>query len=227
MFVLLVALSLLVIGVFLGFIASIPPGPINLLIANHYISHKKLAIIPFIAGIILADDILAFLAFKGYETFLEGNTIGSWVSLLGGGLVIVFGAIGIFAAFKKEKNVQGSEVAVSKTVGGASRDFLKGVALCGLNPGLLLFWVSVTSLPQGLIEDTLGQSIELNFLFFSVLIIGITFGEIFWFAFFIKVLTYGAKKFGDNILFYMRVILSGILVLIGFYVIIFEGILKI
>jgi len=227
MFVLLVALSLLVIGVFLGFIASIPPGPINLLIANHCISNKKLAIIPFIAGIILADDILAFLAFKGYETFLEGNTIGLWVSLLGGGLVIVFGAIGIFAAFKKEKNVQGSEVVVPKTVGRASTDFLKGVALCGLNPGLLLFWVSVTSLPQVLIEDTLGQSIELNFLFFSVLIIGITFGEIFWFAFFIKVLTYGAKKFGDNILFYMRVILSGILVLIGFYVMIFEGILKI
>jgi threonine/homoserine/homoserine lactone efflux protein len=226
MFVLLVALSLLIIGIALGFIASIPPGPINLLIANHYISNKKLAIIPFIAGIILADDILAFLAFKGYETFLEGNTIGAWVSLMGGVLVIVFGAIGIFAAFKSVKNAQGSVIELPKPMGNAWADFFKGVALCGLNPGLLFFWVSVTSLPQGLIADIFGEPVELNILFFSVLLIGITFGEIFWFAFFIKILTYGAKKFGDNILFYLRVILSGILVLLGVYLLIFEGALK-
>jgi threonine/homoserine/homoserine lactone efflux protein len=227
MFTVLVALSLFVFGVSSGFISSTPLGPINLLVANHYLSHKKLAIIPFIVGIILADVLLAFAAFMGYQSLLDGNSIGAWVGLIGGVLVIAFGVIGIVAAFNKNKTIKDIEHELPKTAKKFSGDFFKGMALCGLNPGLLLFWVSMASLQQGIISDLFGKEVTLDVLLLSVLLFGITLGEILWFMFFIKILKYGAKKFSDNILFYLRVVISAVLVLLGFYLLIFEGILKI
>ena len=224
MLTVLVALAVFVFGISSGFISSTPLGPINLLVANHYLSHKKLAIIPFIIGIILADVILAFAAFMGYQSLLIGNSVGAWVGLIGGILVIAFGVIGIVAAFNKNKTIKEVEHELPKTAKKISGDFFKGMALCGLNPGLLLFWVSMASLQQGILCDIFG---ELTSLFLIVLLVGITLGEIFWFAFFIKILKFGAKKFSDKILFYLRVIISGVLVILGLYLMIFEGILKI
>jgi threonine/homoserine/homoserine lactone efflux protein len=227
MLTVLVALAVFVFGISSGFISSTPLGPINLLVANHYLSHKKLAIIPFIIGIILADVILAFAAFMGYQSLLIGNSVGAWVGLIGGILVIAFGVIGIVAAFNKNKTIKEVEHELPKTAKKISGDFFKGMALCGLNPGLLLFWVSMASLQQGILSDIFGETIELTSLLLTVLLVGITLGEIFWFAFFIKILNFGAKKFSDKILFYLRVIISGVLVILGLYLMIFEGILKI
>ena len=107
-----------------------------------------------------------------------------------------------------------------------SGDFFKGMALCGLNPGLLVYWVAIASLQQGMFEDLFEEHITLGPLLVIILLIGITLGEILWFVFFIKILKYGAKKFSDKILFYLRTVISGILILLGSYLMIFEGILK-
>jgi len=227
MFTLLVALLLFVFGILSGFISSTPLGPINLLVANHYLSHKKLAIIPFITGIILADVFLAFVAFMGFQTLLEGTDIGAWVGLIGGILVIAFGVIGIVAAYNKNEVIKEVEHELPKTAKKISGDFFKGMALCGLNPGLLVFWVSMASLQQGLFKDWFDENIEITALLLVILLAGITLGEVLWFAFFIKILKYGAKKFSDKILFYLRVVISAVLILLGFYLFVGEGLLKI
>lgn len=227
MFTLVVAVSLIVFGILFGFISSTPLGPINLLVANHYLSHKKLAIVPFIFGIILADLLLAFVAFMGFQSLLEGSKITAWVGAIGGVLVIVFGVLGIVAAFNKKDTSKENEVTLAVSAKKISGDFFKGMALCGLNPGLLVYWVAIASLQQGMFEDLFEEHITLGPLLVIILLIGITLGEILWFVFFIKILKYGAKKFSDKILFYLRTVISGILILLGSYLMIFEGILKI
>jgi threonine/homoserine/homoserine lactone efflux protein len=226
MFTLVVAVSLIVFGILFGFISSTPLGPINLLVANHYLSHKKLAIVPFIFGIILADLLLAFVAFMGFQSLLEGSKITAWVGAIGGVLVIVFGVLGIVAAFNKKDTSKENEVTLAVSAKKISGDFFKGMALCGLNPGLLVYWVAIASLQQGMFEDLFEEHITLGPLLVIILLIGITLGEILWFVFFIKILKYGAKKFSDKILFYLRTVISGILILLGSYLMIFEGILK-
>ncbi len=226
MFTLVVAVSLIVFGILFGFISSTPLGPINLLVANHYLSHKKLAIVPFIFGIILADLLLAFVAFMGFQSLLEGSKITAWVGAIGGVLVIVFGVLGIVAAFNNKDTSKENEVTLAVSAKKISGDFFKGMALCGLNPGLLVYWVAIASLQQGMFEDLFEEHITLGPLLVIILLIGITLGEILWFVFFIKILKYGAKKFSDKILFYLRTVISGILILLGSYLMIFEGILK-
>ena len=226
MFTLVVAVSLIVFGILFGFISSTPLGPINLLVANHYLSHKKLAIVPFIFGIILADLLLAFVAFMGFQSLLEGSKITAWVGAIGGVLVIVFGVLGIVAAFNKKDTSKENEVTLAVSAKKISGDFFKWMALCGLNPGLLVYWVAIASLQQGMFEDLFEEHITLGPLLVIILLIGITLGEILWFVFFIKILKYGAKKFSDKILFYLRTVISGILILLGSYLMIFEGILK-
>ena len=118
MFTLVVAVSLIVFGILFGFISSTPLGPINLLVANHYLSHKKLAIVPFIFGIILADLLLAFVAFMGFQSLLEGSKITAWVGAIGGVLVIVFGVLGIVAAFNKKDTSKENERACCRQKSG-------------------------------------------------------------------------------------------------------------
>jgi threonine/homoserine/homoserine lactone efflux protein len=226
MFTLVVAAALIVFGILFGFISSTPLGPINLLVANHYLSHKKLAIVPFIFGIILADLLLAFVAFMGFQSLLEGSKVTAWVGAIGGVLVIVFGVIGIVAAFSKKDTSKENAVALPVNAKKISGDFFKGMARCGLNPGLLVYWVAIASLQQGMFEDLFEEHITLGPLLVGILLLGITLGEILWFAFFIKILKYGAKKFSDKILFYLRVVISGILILLGLYLMIFEGFVK-
>ncbi len=221
-----VLIFILIFGVSFGFISSTPLGPINLLIANHYLIRKKLAIVPFVVGIILADVFLAFVAFFGFYKLLEGTKVSAWVGLVGGVLVVAFGIIGIISAFGKEKSAEDVERELPKTAKKISGDFIKGLALCGLNPGLLLFWISIATLMPGSVEYFTGKTVEFNSTHLITVLIGITFGELFWFIFFIKILKYGAQRFGNKVLFYLRIIISAVLVLLGLYLLIFEGISK-
>ena len=59
--------------------------------------------------------------------------------------------------------------------------------------------------------------------FYLLVLLGIVIGEVLWFLFFIRLLKIGAQKFSNNILFYIRFIISTLIVLLGLYLILIEG----
>lgn len=61
---------MLSLGVGFGIISSTPLGPINLLVAENYLSKPKIKIIPFLFGVIIIDSIFGYLTFLGFEEFL-------------------------------------------------------------------------------------------------------------------------------------------------------------
>ncbi|MFM7022052.1 MAG: LysE family translocator [Flavobacteriales bacterium] len=214
---------LFVFGIASGFVSSTPLGPINLLIADHYLARPRLAVIPFIVGIIVADVLVAFLAFWGYHVFVEKSSIGSWVAIVGGLIVVALGVMGLVSASKSKNSSVENHKPLPKTAGKKSLDFLKGVVLCGFNPGLLFFWILMASVLEGITDSLFGKDFEYNTFYFSLVLIGITIGEILWFMLFIRLLKIGAQKFSNKILFYIRFSISALLVLLGFYLILVEG----
>ncbi|MCX6182225.1 MAG: LysE family transporter [Bacteroidetes bacterium] len=210
-------------GIGSGFISSTPLGPINLLIADHYLSRPRLAVIPFIVGIILADVLIAFLAFWGYHVFVEETNVGPYVAIIGGIIVVILGVVGVIGAYKSKNNAAQSHEPLPKTAGKKSLDFIKGVVLCGFNPGLLLFWILMASTLESITDKLFGAGYEFDSLYYLLVLVGITIGEILWFILFIRLLKIGAQKFSNNILFYIRFSISALLVGLGFYLILIEG----
>lgn len=214
---------LFVFGISSGFISSTPLGPINLLIADHYLARPRLAVIPFIVGIILADVLIAFLAFWGYHVFIQETNVGPYVAIIGGLIVVVLGVVGLVGAFRSKKNEAKTHEHLPKTAGKKSLDFIKGVVLCGFNPGLLLFWVLMASALESITDNLFGKEYDFHTSYYLLVLLGIIIGEILWFILFIKLLKIGAQKFSNNILFYIRFSISALLVVLGFYLVLIEG----
>ena len=223
----LTALGLILIlfffGISSGFISSTPLGPINLLIADHYLARPRLAVLPFIVGIILADVLIAFLSFWGYHVFIEQSNVGVYAALIGGSIVVVMGVVGLVGAYKSKRKAEETHAELPKTAGKMSYDFIKGVVLCGFNPGLLFFWIFMASLLQSMTDNIFGLDYDFNSYYYSLVLLGIVIGEILWFMLFIRLLKIGAQKFSNKILFSIRFSISALLVLLGFYLILIEG----
>ncbi len=214
---------LFVFGIGSGFISSTPLGPINLLIADHYLARPRLAVIPFIIGIILADIVIAFLAFWGYHTFVEDASVSSYVAVIGGIIVVALGVIGLTGALKSKQNAIEVHEDLPKTAGKKSFDFIKGIILCVLNPGLWAWWFLMAGFLQSIIDKFFGIDYDFHSYFYLLVLLGVLLGEILWFIFFIRLLKIGAQKFSNKILFYIRFSISVIIVLIGLYLILIEG----
>ena len=102
---------ILSIGIGFGIISSTPLGPINLLVAENYLSEKKVKIFPFLIGVILVDSIFGYLTFWGFEKFLSDyQIIGAGIGILGGLAIIAIGAIGVYQQFKGKNNKKKIEI---------------------------------------------------------------------------------------------------------------------
>ena len=133
---------LLLIGIGFGIISSTPLGPINLLVAENYLSDKKVKIIPFLSGVILIDSIFGYLTFWGFEEFLSDyEIIGAGIGIFGGLAIIAIGIVGIYQQFKGKHNPK-KKIDLKKNIflKSSTASFSKGFILCGSNPGFIAFW---------------------------------------------------------------------------------------
>jgi arginine exporter protein ArgO len=93
------------IGIGFGIISSTPLGPINLLVAENYLSVKKVQIVPFLSGVILIDSIFGYLTFWGFDKFLSDyELVGAGIGIFGGLAIIALGGIGIYQQMKGKHN---------------------------------------------------------------------------------------------------------------------------
>lgn len=208
-------------GTGFGIISSTPLGPINLLVAENFLSKPKIRIIPFLSGVIIIDSIFGYLTFLGFEQYLtDSPKIGSGIGIVGGGCIALLGVVGAYQLLtNKEAKESGIELKESIFLKSSMASFGKGFVLCGSNPGFIAFWAWVAYNTQTWISEIFPEAEinKLNLILFSV---GIILGDFIWFGFFITLLKKGAKKYHAGVLRNIRLVISLTLILLGLYTLI-------
>lgn len=212
-------LFLLVLGIGFGIISSTPLGPINLLVAENYLSKPKVKIIPFLSGVILVDSIFGYITFLGFEKFLtDSPEIGSGIGIFGGLCIILLGAVGAYQLMAKKDAKEKSSIKIKKNIFLTSSfaSFGKGFVLCGSNPAFIAFWSWVAYNAKNWCNNVYPEY-EINNYSLILFSVGIIIGDFIWFGFFAYLLKKGAKKYSSNILYKIRITISFALILLGIY----------
>ena len=202
---------LLAIGLISGFLASTPLGPINLLIAHSVLSNQKPSYAAFLTGVILTDVAFAAMAFLGWATFFSNNPLQHEWEIVGGIIIILFG---VFFLRKSVLPNQFEDVEAAKSASNyeptrTAREFLKGVILCGVNPGFIVFWVYIASQIQKYRMSTFDLPDII------LLLLGVVLGNLLWFRLYIWILYKGSTRFKNHTLKFVRLGISLLLMVLG------------
>lgn len=206
------------LGIGFGVISSTPLGPINLLVAENYLSKPKIQIIPFLFGVIIIDSIFGYLTFLGFDRFLtESPEIGTGIGVFGGLSIILLGVVGAYQLLRKKESKSSTKKRKKSIFFKLPlASFGKGFVLCGSNPGFIAFWAWVAYNAQGWITK-LFPTVNVNHFNLVLFSVGIIIGDLLWFGFFIHLLKKGAKNYNASILIKIRLIISFTLIILGIY----------
>ena len=208
---------ILCIGIGFGIISSTPLGPINLLVAENYLSEKKVKIVPFLLGVILVDSIFGYITFWGFEKFLSDyQIIGAGIGILGGLAIIAIGAIGVYQQFKGKNNKNKIEIKKSVFLKSSTASLTKGFVLCGSNPGFIAFWGWVAYNAKNWTTDSFPQ-FDLNIYNLILFPIGIIIGDFIWFGLFTFLLKRGARRYSGSLIDKIRIFISWGLIALGIF----------
>jgi len=133
-------LSALLQGILLGYGASVPIGPINILIMNYALHNYKDAVI-FGMGAMSADIFYLFLISFGVLQLLKESLLLNTISILGA-LFLLYLAWGIF----KNRHYHVKRATLEKK--SLIKLYIKGFSLTALNPYTIGFWFSVSLLAK-------------------------------------------------------------------------------
>ncbi len=142
---------LFVMAAFLmGFLAAIPIGPVQIETVRRSISGHLKSSLMVVLGAFCADVFYGLIAFFGIAPFLEGKKVMAIFWLIGGLLLVVFGIIAI-----RHSSKGGESRSSSKYLKKKRWAFLGGISLSGINPMMILWWLSGIRLFQdiGLIKE--------------------------------------------------------------------------
>lgn len=209
---------ILALGIGFGIISSTPLGPINLLVAENYLSKKKIKIIPFLCGVILIDSIFGYLTFWGFEEFLSDyQIVGTGIGIFGGIAIIALGGIGLYQQFKGKHNPN-KKIELKKNIflKSSTASFSKGFVLCGSNPGFIAFWSWVAYNAKTWTNQAFPE-FEINFYNLILFSIGIIVGDFLWFGIFTYLLKKGARRYSGSIIDKIRTFISWGLIALGLF----------
>jgi len=104
-------MTLIFIGIALGFTVSLPPGPVAFEIIKRGIGRGFLPAFPLAIGAALADLTYASLVYLGALKLINNNPqVQMGIYLIGGSLLIVLGIIGIVQTHNNKRSENLSEV---------------------------------------------------------------------------------------------------------------------
>ena len=142
---------LLVLAAFLlGFIAAIPVGPVQIETVRMSISGNLKTSLMTVLGAFCADVFYGIIAFFGIAPFLAEKKVVAIFWLIGGLLLVVFGILAIRHSSKSGGGKNSARYLKKKRWA-----FLGGISLSGINPMMILWWLSGIRLFQdiGLIRE--------------------------------------------------------------------------
>lgn len=162
--------ELIIKGIITGFLLSMMIGPVFFVILETSIRRGVRAALAFDMGVLISDLLyimIAYIFFSEVQDLTSGKNNGV-VKVLGGVLLLIYGAISFFKKpAKQKKDESGNNVNNSKDYLFLS---LKGFILNMANPMVIFYWFSVMSLGTKYTSDTISESQSVIF-FLSVLLI--------------------------------------------------------
>ncbi len=207
----------LAFGVVAGFISSTPLGPINLLVAEHYLHQAKFKIIYFLGGVLFADLLYAFIAFWGYYTLVNELPIEKYVIPVGSTFIIALGALSLLGLLKRRDGTPLKKKKKNVKIASPAWSFVQGVFLCAANPAFLIYWIYMASTQQKMFTELLQYSAAPSSIMLALVLAGVIVGDLIWFGSFTKLLKFGAKKMGVKIIEKIRFIIALLLIGMGVF----------
>lgn len=144
-------------GALFGYGASIPIGPINILIVAYALRSFKLGF-AIGAGAMLTDAIYLLLSHLGVSVFLKQNALFMEILSIFGASFLFYIA---FITARGANKILEFNVASKQSL---MRCFLQGVWINALNPFIIAFWISVSSFTN----SVQNQFLSLAGLIFSI-----------------------------------------------------------
>lgn len=125
-------------GVFLGFGAAVPLGPINILIMNEALKVYKNGVAVG-TGAMSADTTYLLIILFGLTYYINNETVLTWLAYLGAGFLLYMAYI-IYK--NKERSIKKVQ---ADTKSSLFKHYIKGYALTLLSPYTIIFWISVST----------------------------------------------------------------------------------
>ncbi|HEX8947442.1 MAG TPA: LysE family transporter [Dissulfurispiraceae bacterium] len=122
---------------FMGFLAAIPAGPVQIEVVRRAINGHLKSAFMVVLGAFLSDVFYGAIAFFGIAPFLEDKKIMAVFWLAGGILLAVLGVTIIRQGLRQQKPDMNPVLLKRKKWA-----FLGGVSLSGINPMMILWWLS-------------------------------------------------------------------------------------
>lgn len=132
--------AVLIIGMLVSYLGSIPPGTLNLTVIQLGIKDQQKAALSFALASALVEFFYAGIAVKAQQYFMANPTISGYFQLMTGSLLLI---IGVTNLVYRRKNKDSITVDIS-----AKGGFLRGLVLSCLNPMAIPFWLAVTAALQ-------------------------------------------------------------------------------
>ena len=144
-------------GALFGYGASIPIGPINILIVAYALKSFKLGF-AIGAGAMLTDVIYLVLSHFGVSVFLKQNALFMEILSIFGASFLIYIA---FITARSANKILEFNIASKQSL---MRCFLQGVWINALNPFIIAFWISVSAFTN----SVQNQFLSLAGLIFSI-----------------------------------------------------------
>jgi threonine/homoserine/homoserine lactone efflux protein len=125
-------------GLFYGLIFLFSFGPAFFALMQAALKHGFSRAVFVSLGVNMVDAVLIGLVMVGFSSILENDTVRFWSGFVGAIVLILFG----LSSWVQSKKIQLEENTSSRT---HMHFWLKGAAINGLNPMVLLFWIGVVS----------------------------------------------------------------------------------
>lgn len=131
-------LETIISGIGLGIVLSFVTGPVFFALLKTSIEKGFHAGMSLAGGVVLSDIIYISLALFGSSFIAFENEYRKPIGLTGS---IVLLAVGCYYLFNRVKINYDNTTSAKRNTG----YFLKGFVMCIFNPGLLIYWITVTS----------------------------------------------------------------------------------
>jgi threonine/homoserine/homoserine lactone efflux protein len=197
---------MLLAGAVAGFVSSAPPGAINLFVARAALERRERMLLPFLAGVLIADTLIAALAAWGYHAASDAarGAFGRWLEVGGGVVIAGLGAGAVRASLRPTPGPSPDASTDQRPSArlGPTRALALGLVMCGANPAFLLFWAFALQLVARWLPAPPGALATAAF------VAGATLGDAAWFAAFLKLLRRGRDALAPRALGRVRLALA-------------------
>ncbi|NVK48671.1 MAG: LysE family translocator [Cyclobacteriaceae bacterium] len=134
--------SALLEGISMGLLLSVMVGPVFFTLIQNSLEHGFRFAAVLASGILLSDSIYVLITYFGIRFLADATWFEQVLGYVGGGILIAFGISSIVKKQVERPSTGGIHIPQQRK----RTAFAKGFSINGINPFVLLFWISIASL---------------------------------------------------------------------------------